>query len=85
MGDIYLGINTEILYAENNIDPKIVEERTFNYEKLNDEQKYFCDNALEIMLGDTDAEFLVNLDPHIEHSHCKVIGKRKVSNICSIS
>ena len=37
-------------------------ESTSNYEKINNEQKSFCDNALEIMLGDTDEKFLVSLD-----------------------
>ena len=43
--------NMKTLYAENNIDPSILEESASNYKKSNDEQKYFCDTALEIMLG----------------------------------
>ena len=52
----------ERFLAENDIDPKVVEESAENYNTLNDEQKQFCDDALAIILGDTNEQFLGSLD-----------------------
>ena len=54
--------NMKHIFAEKSIDPNIVEESISNYKKMNDKQKYFCDDALERILGDTDEQFLSSLD-----------------------
>ena len=59
MKDVKSVTNMETSYAENDIDPNIMEGITSNYEQLNKEQKSFCDNALEVMLGDTDEQFFI--------------------------
>ena len=52
------GIN----FIEGYINPEIIEESTSNYDILNTEQKTFCDDALEKILGEANEQFLGSLD-----------------------
>ena len=49
-------------FIEGYINPEIIEESTSNYDILNTEQKTFCDDALEKILGDANEQFLGSLD-----------------------
>ena len=49
-------------FQQNIINPELIEESLSNYDSLNLEQKLFCDDALNTILGNSGQQFLGSLD-----------------------